>query len=104
VSGGLRRGTWRLAPIEGWPDNQSCERLLAWTWERPGQRHVVVVNLSDARADGLLRLPWPDLDGPCALVDLLSGDVFERDGADIAVNGLYVALDPDAVHLLNLTT
>jgi hypothetical protein len=103
VSGGLRRGTWQLAPIEGWPDNQSRERLLAWTWEQPGRRHVVVVNLSDARADGMVRLPWTDLDGPCTLVDLLSGAVFERDGDQIVNDGLYVALDSDAVHLLQLT-
>ena len=46
--------------------------------------------------------PWPDLDGPCALVDLLSGAVFERDGAFIAAHGLYVALDPGGAHLLHV--
>jgi hypothetical protein len=103
VSGGLRRGTWRLAAVEGWPDNQSCDRLLAWTWDRPGQRHLVVINLSDTRADGMVRLPWTDLDGTCTLVDLLSGASYERDGSRIVADGLYVALDPDAVHLLHLT-
>ena len=102
MSGGLRRGTWSSSPIEGWPDNQSAERLLAWTWEQPGQRHLVVVNPSDARADGMVRLPWTDLDGPCTLVDLLSGARFERDGSQMVTDGLYVALDPDAVHLLRL--
>ncbi len=102
VSGDLRRGTWKLAPIEGWPDNRSAERLLAWTWEKPGQRHLVVVNPSDARADGMVRLPWADLDGACALIDLLSGARFERDGSQMVHDGLYVALDPDAVHLFRL--
>ena len=103
VSGGLRRGTWQLAAVEGWPDNQSADRLLAWTWDRPGQRYLVVVNLSDSRADGTVRLPWTDLDGQCTLVDLLSGAVFERDGNEAMHEGLYVALDPDAVHLLHVT-
>jgi hypothetical protein len=102
LSGGLRRGTWRLAAVEGWPDNESAERLLAWTWEQPGQRHLVVVNPSDGRADGMVRVPWTDLDGACTLVDLLSGAVFERDGNQIVNDGLYVALDRDGVHLLRL--
>jgi len=102
VSGGLRRGTWQLVPIDGWPDNQSAERLMAWTWEHPDQRHLVVVNPSDARADGMVRPPWTELAGPCTLADLLSGAVFERDGSEIAADGLYVALDPDGIHLLRL--
>ncbi len=104
VSGGLRRGAWQPVPIEGWPDNRSAERLIAWTWEQPGQRHLVVVNPSDIRADGMVRLPWPDLEGPCTLVDLLSGAEFERDGSQIATDGLYVALDPSDIHLLRLDT
>ena len=75
---------------------------MAWTWERPDQRHLVVVNPSDARADGMVRLPWADLDGPCTLVDLLSGAGFERDGGQMAADGLYVALDPDGIHLFRL--
>lgn len=102
LSSGLRQGTWQLVPIDGWPDNTSAEQLLAWTWEQPGQRHLVVVNPSDSRADGLVRLPWPDLDGPCALVDLLSGTTFERDGALFAADGLYVALDAGGAHLLHV--
>jgi hypothetical protein len=103
VSSGLRRGTWQLATVEGWPDNQSADHLLAWTWDQPGRRHLVVVNHSDTRADGMVRLPWTDLSGSCELVDLLSGAVFERDGNQLMNEGLYVALDPDAVHLLHLT-
>jgi hypothetical protein len=102
VSGGLRRGTWQLVPIDGWPDNESAERLMAWAWEYSEQRHLVVVNPSDARADGMVRLPWTELGGPCTLVDLLSGARFERDGSKIAADGLYVALDPDGIHLLRL--
>jgi hypothetical protein len=75
---------------------------MAWAWEDSEQRHLVVVNPSDARADGIVRLPWADLDGPCTLVDLLSGAGFERDGSHMAAAGLYVALDPDGIHLLRL--
>ena len=29
---GVRTGTWRLLEAAGWPDNQSCRNLLAWSW------------------------------------------------------------------------
>jgi hypothetical protein len=76
---------------------------MAWTWEHPEHRHLVVINPSDARANGIVRLPWTDLDGASTLVDLLSGAGFERDGGQMAADGLYVALDPDGIHLLRLS-
>ena len=89
IDDGMRRGRWSLAAVEGWPDNRSFERLVAWTWTAADQRHLVVVNLSDERADGMVR--WPDLPaGPLRLVDLLDDETFERDGTGIAADGLYV--------------
>ena len=62
-------------------------------------RHLVVVNLSDERADGMVR--WPAVPaGPLTLVDLLDGETFERDGTAIAADGLYVALDGWAATIL----
>jgi len=105
LAGGLRQGEWSLVPVAGWPDNQTAERLLAWTWTAPGPgpRHLVVVNLGEDRADGQVRLPWIDL-GYRAVVldDLLSGERFERDGGELEADGLYVALDGHAAHLLRL--
>lgn len=44
----VRSGSWQLLDPTGWPDNQTCRNLLAWSWSGEGlsQRHVVVVNLS----------------------------------------------------------
>jgi len=104
IAGGLRRGRWSLVPIWGWPDNPSAERLLGWTWTDAAHRHVVVVNLTPTRADGRVQLGWPDLAGrTVVLEDLLSGQRFERDGDQLAADGLYVALEGPAVHLLKIT-
>ena len=99
LGGGLRRGTWSLAEVEGWPDNRSCEHLVAWTWSSPGAEHLVVVNLSDDKADGRIRLDGVSA-APVVLTDLLSGERFLRDGATAGTDGLYVALPPHGVHLL----
>jgi len=104
LAGGLRRGRWSMLPVWGWPDNPSAERLLAWSWEDGDRRHLVAVNLSDARADGRVQLRWTDLERRAiGFHDLLSGQRFERDGAALAREGLYVALDGHGMHVLELT-
>ena len=107
LADGMRDGDWQMVHIDGWPDNRSAERLVAWTWTGGDRacRFLVVVNRDGSgqgRADGMVRLPWRDLSGPLTLVDRLSGAAFERDGDDLVANGLYVALDGDCVHLLEL--
>ncbi len=98
----LRRGRWAMAEVNGWPDNPSAERLLAWSWTGADLRHLVVVNLSSERADGMVRWPWPvdEGDGPIVLHDLLSDAVFERPAMEVRDDGLYVALEAGHVHLL----
>lgn len=95
LGGGMRRGEWRPLSVEGWPDNRSAEHLVAWAWSGDGD-WLVVVNLDDGRADGMLRT---DLlgDGPVVLDDRLSGEAYPRER--IADAGLYVALDGHGAHV-----
>jgi hypothetical protein len=99
----VRAGTWRLLEATGWPDNQSCRNLAAWSWDgdHGSDRHVVVINLSGQPAQGRVPLAWADLPGRgWRLTDLLGEQVFDRDGTELAGPGLYVALEPWQCHLL----
>src|SRR6185437_2532539 len=104
----VRAGAWQLLDVEGWPDNQSCVSLLAWSWAgdpdgggRP--RHVVVVNFSAAPAQGRVPLRWPDLPGRSwRLTDLLNDEDFERDGGELAGPGLFVAMKPGQYYLFSV--
>jgi hypothetical protein len=99
LGGGMRRGTWAMASVEGWPDNRSCEHLVAWTWSSADAEHLVVVNLSaDDKADGRIRLEGMSA-APVVLTDLLTGERFLRDGATAGTDGLYVALPPSGAHV-----
>jgi len=101
----VRAGAWRLLEATGWPDNQSCRNLVAWSWsaDHGGDRHVVVVNLSGQPAQARIQLDWPDLPGRSwRLTDLLNQAVFERDGDELASPGLFVDLGPWQFHLLAL--
>ncbi|HEY6524689.1 MAG TPA: alpha-amylase family glycosyl hydrolase [Solirubrobacteraceae bacterium] len=99
----LKEGEWRLCECAGWPDNPSHRELLAWCWSTPGSRHLVVVNYSDAPAQARVSVPWGDLEGKAwQMEDALNGDRFERDGDELASDGLYVSLAPWSSHFLAL--
>ena len=74
---------------------------MAWCWHQGETRYVVVVNLSEYRSQAHVQLPWNELAGRTwRLTDVLSGDVFERDGGEMHVAGLYVDLPAWRFYLL----
>ena len=90
---GICEGTWRLCECSGWPDNKSCLNLVSWCWRNGEVRHLIVVNLSGRRSQARIRLPWSDLKGDKWLLrDVLSGEMFRRDGDEIQDQGIYVDL------------
>jgi glycosidase len=103
LADGLRSGEWSLGEVHGWPDNQSADRLLAWSWTAPAARHLVVVNLTAETADGMVTWPWPDDAGrTLRLIDRATGEHYDRDGDDAVANGLYVSLHGHASHLFEV--
>ncbi|MGW2716985.1 alpha-amylase [Streptomyces sp. NPDC001492] len=100
----VREGDWRLLTTTGWPDNDTHGNLLAWSWTGPETRHVVIVNYSDAPAQGQVLLPWPDLAGhPCRLTDLLTNQTYDRDGDQLLTPGLFADLPAWHSHVLSVT-
>jgi glycosidase len=94
----LRHGDWHLLEVTGWPDNQSCRDLLAWRWAH----HLVVINYGERPADGLVNV-GRELGGQTwELHDVLHAESYRRDGDDLAVRGLYVALPPYGAHIFRL--
>jgi hypothetical protein len=100
-SSAFREGEWRLCEIAGWPDNSTMRNLLAWCRRSGEERFLVVVNVSDQESQGLVRLPWMDLDGRSWILrDALNGAEYERDGREMLDPGLFVNLDPWGFHVL----
>jgi hypothetical protein len=97
----LHDAQWQLCRCEGWPDNDSAHRLVAWCWSTNRSRHLVVVNLSVLPSQARVRLPWADLaERTWRLEDRLAPERFERGGDELAGDGLYVALDGWGHHFL----
>ncbi len=91
----FRDGKWNLCERTGWPDNQSCQNLVAWSWVKDDDRRLVIVNLSDSAAQARVKVPWDELRGSSwRLTDTLSDLTYDRDGNELADSGLYVELEP----------
>lgn len=99
----LRSGQWQLCEASGWPDNQTCRNLVAWSWHHQKKRCLIVVNFSAHRSQGRIRLPWKDLaEGVCRLSDIFSREIYLRDNGELLDAGLYVDLDAWGFHFLSL--
>lgn len=96
----FREGQWSLCEREGWPDNQSYQNIVAWSWLKGEDRYLIVVNLSESPAQARVKLSWEDLRGSTwRLADPMSAADYERSGTEIFSSGLYVDLSPWACHL-----
>jgi len=99
----FRNGEWRLCERTGWPDNQSCQNILAWCWVRGDERALAVVNFGPAPAQARVEVPWDELRGTgWRLADGLSGHAYDRDGNEMRDSGLYVDLGPWQFHLFDV--
>jgi glycosidase len=99
----FREGRWQLCDRSGWPDDDRYRNLVAWCWEGD-TRWLIIVNLSDDIAAGLIRAPWPDLRGRTwNLTDPshLTAMDYTRSGDDL-VDGLFVELDAWNWHMLRI--
>ena len=99
----FRNGEWRLCERSGWPDNQTCQNILAWCWVKDDERALVVVNFGPAPAQARVQVPWDELRATTwRLADGLSGDTYDRDGNELRDGGLYVDLAPWRCHLFQV--
>ena len=100
----FRNGEWRLCERSGWPDNQSCLNILAWTWTAGDACFLIVINYGDGAAQARVRVSRAGSDGGrWRLHDVLSGAAYERDGAEMRDPGLYVGLPPWGFHLFRIS-
>ena len=106
----FRTGSWATAEITGWADNSTTADLLAWTWHGD-TRWVVVVNLGDQVASGMVRAAWdapgaldPQHVAPVDEVDLVDDtrDLRYRRSAAYLTEGLFVELGPRLWHLFRV--
>ena len=90
-------GEWRLFDINpARPDDTTNYNLIAHGWRIPqrGDYRLIVVNLSPQLSEGIIRLDaWHRIqDDSWQLLDVVSDDVWERNGIDMIKGGLPIRL------------
>jgi hypothetical protein len=101
----VRDGKWQLlecAPAWGGNWTWDCFVAFAWTGDK-GERWLVVANYANNQSQCFLRLPFADLSGRWHLKDLLSGIEFDRDGAELQGQGLFLDVPQWQTHVFALT-
>jgi hypothetical protein len=87
-------GGWKLCGCGGWPDNQSCQNLVAWSWVMDNDRRLIVVSLAEHAVQARVLVPWEEIRGATwRLTDAFSGWSCNRDGNEMVATGLYVELE-----------
>jgi hypothetical protein len=104
LSNAFRGGRYLALGCRGWPDNNTCERLLAWLREEEdGERYLVVVNLADHSSQARIPLPWDDLAGRTFnLHDPFRQVTYRRAGDELRAPGLFVDLEPWGFHVMQV--
>lgn len=78
--------------------------MLAWCWSSAGALTVVAVNLSESPAEGRLMPPsGVELPDTVGFTDAFTGVRYDRRGADLAADGLYVGLPGQGFQVLTAT-
>ena len=103
LSHGVRTGRWRMIESSGWAADQTNEQLVSYAWRAPDVEHLVVVNLSEGEAHARVRWAPAATTDEFTVVDLLSGEQFERSLIELLGDGLYVSLGPWQAHILRWT-
>jgi hypothetical protein len=99
----VKTGKWSFCGVSGWPDNQSCLNLLAWEWVCDHEILMIVVNLSDQPAQGMIKSSYAYVPGRTyQLFDVTSGELYLRDGEEMTGPGLYVVLQGWRMHAFNI--
>ncbi len=102
----VREGTWQLLEcVPAWEGNWTWDCFLGFAWQGPeGARLLVTVNYAPSQSQCYVKLPFEDLGGTTwRLEDLLGSAIYERDGNDLQLRGLYLDEPPWRASAFSLT-
>lgn len=101
----VRDGRWQLLDCTAaWDGNWTSDCFVAYAWTgEDGGRRLVAVNYSDHQSQCYVAIPWTDLEGhEWQLSDQMGPAKYERNGGDLAAQGLYLDMPPWAYHVFDV--
>ena len=101
----LRDGCWQLLQCRpAWENNWTADSFVAFSWTgADGARWLVIVNYSDHQSQCYLTMPWDDLAGRVwRLRDRMDTALFDRNGDELAAQGLYLDMPAWGYHIFTM--
>jgi hypothetical protein len=99
----MAKGQWYFCEVSGWPDNQTCRNILAWEWIFESESLLIAINLSDQPAQAHVKSGFAYFPGRTyQLYDVISGELYLRDGEEMSTPGLYVVLKKWGMHAFQI--
>jgi hypothetical protein len=101
----VRDGQWQLLRAQAaWDGNPTSGQFIAYQWQGPEGRLLVAVNYGPRRGQCYLPLPDEASGESVTLRDLIHPRVtYERAGADLAQEGLYLDVPAWHAHVFEVT-
>ncbi|MCU0579748.1 MAG: alpha-amylase, partial [Desulfobacterota bacterium] len=101
----VRTGRWRLLETRpAWEENPTWEHFLCFAWEGDSDTPLLVA-VNYGPTPGQTYVTWPFENtgsGRFRLRDLLGSHRYEREGADLAVRGLYLDMPAWGYHVFEV--
>jgi glycosidase len=101
----VRQGRWHLCEVRpAWDGNATSETFITLGWEgEQGRRMLIAVNYGPTQGQCRARPNFSDLHSHAfRLNDLMNDVFFDRDGDDMATNGLFIDLPGWGHHVFEL--
>jgi hypothetical protein len=101
----VRDGLWHLLDCQpAWDGNWTQDCFIAYGWEKSStERLIAAVNYSDHQSQARVRLPWVVSDRETIQFDdLVEQITYDRAGAALASQGLYVDLPAWGIHVFSV--
>ncbi len=97
----FHEGDWEFVSVgPAWDTNPTFGNFIAYLWKHLRERRLVVVNLGEDRSQCHVPCSDPGFVGKqVALLDAMTGTIYQRDGDELNSSGMYVDLERHGYHL-----
>jgi hypothetical protein len=101
----FHKGHWQLLEcVPAWEGNGSWNSFVAFSWQDEDRRALVAVNYAPHQSQCYVRLPFSEVSQHAVeFRDMMSMDLYIRNGNEIASKGIYLDLPPWGFHVFDVS-
>lgn len=101
----FHNGSWQLLNCRAtWEGDSTWDSFITFYWQdESGNKAMVTVNYAPHASQCFVEIPFTPLEAPSIrFADLMSSVVYDRDGTDLVIRGLYLDLPPWGYHIFKM--